>query len=282
MKKTAFAVTSLVVLFSTAVVSLTANSVNANPNWRPFGGNPLIPPIIDVVSPVESRWYPSNDVWLNFTLTKPSDWFSKPGCFISHIGYSVDGHITGPFGRKIDNSDNKQVMIKVKDYSSGVPNTPTSFNFSFNLEGLKDGKHTIEIQVEGNHDWTEFYYTFPRTSFTVDSVPPQVSVLDLENKAFSMPEVPLIFTVNETALKITYCLDGQENVRISGNETLANLTYGNHNLTVFVTDYAGNIGASETLFFTVEEPFPTLLVASASVVTICVFAVFLLMRKHKH
>jgi len=283
MKKTALSVMSLVVLFSIAGVSLTVNSANANWGWRPWENWEKISyPIIDVVSPVEGRWYPSNNVWLNFTLTKPSDWFSKPGCFISHVGYSVDSHVIGPFGRIIENSDNKQVMIEVKDYSRDVPNSPTSFNFSFNLEGLTDGKHALEIQVEGNYDWTEFYYTFPRTSFTVDSVPPQVSVLELDNKTFSMSEVPLIFTVNETALKIAYCLDGQENVRISGNETLTNLTYGNHNLTVFVTDYAGNIGASETLFFTVE-PFPTLLVATASVVSVCVFAVFLFwQRKHKH
>jgi len=76
---------------------------------------------------------------------------------------------------------------------------------------------------------------------------------------------------------------------INGNTTLSDLSYGEHNVTVFVTDENGNTGASETLFFTIEEPeeppepFPTLLVATASVIiVVCLFAVFLLTRKHKH
>ena len=280
MKRTAFTVISLVVLFSTVVVSQLCSSANGNPNWRPWE-NPISYPILDVVSPVEGRWYSSNDVWLNFTLTKPSDWFSKPDCYVSYVTYCVDGSATGPYGHISDNSDENEVIIEVQD-PRGVPNPPTSFSFSFDLEGLTDGKHTLEILVEGNYDWTGFGYTFPRTSFTVDTVPPQVSVLDLDNKTFSMPEVPLSFTVTETALKITYCLDGQENVTISGKETLTNLTYGNHNLTVFATDNAGNIGASETLFFTIVEPFPTSLVmASAIPVTVVLVGLGLLVYRIK-
>jgi len=164
MKKTAFAVVSLVVLFSTVVISQKANSAKGNPNWRPWE-NPISYPTIDIVSPVKGGSYPPNDVWLNFTLTKPSDWFTKPDCYISYVTYCVDGSASGPYGYISDNSDENETIIAVQD--KGVENPPTSFSFSFNLEGLTAGTHTSEILVEGNYDWTGFGYTFPRTYFTV-------------------------------------------------------------------------------------------------------------------
>jgi hypothetical protein len=41
------------------------------------------------------------------------------------------------------------------------------------------------------------------------------------------------------------------------------LPYGEHNITVFATDEVGNTGASEIIFFTIDEPpepFPTTMV----------------------
>jgi hypothetical protein len=74
-------------------------------------------------------------------------------------------------------------------------------------------------------------------------------------------------------------LDGQENVTVAGNTTLANLPYGEHNVTVYATDNVGNI-ASETITFTIAEPepepFPTTLVATGAVATIAVVGVGLL------
>jgi hypothetical protein len=55
-------------------------------------------------------------------------------------------------------------------------------------------------------------------------------------------------------------LDGQEKENIAGNTTLTNLPYGEHNVTVYAIDMAGNIGTSETIYFSVEGPFPTTMV----------------------
>jgi TolA-binding protein len=53
---------------------------------------------------------------------------------------------------------------------------------------------------------------------------------------------------------------GHEKENIAGNTTLTNLPYGEHNVTVYATDKAGNTGTSETIYFSVEEPFPTTMV----------------------
>jgi hypothetical protein len=42
------------------------------------------------------------------------------------------------------------------------------------------------------------------------------------------------------------------------------LSNGEHRLTVYATDEAGNAGASETIIFSVDVPFPTALVAAAT------------------
>ena len=42
------------------------------------------------------------------------------------------------------------------------------------------------------------------------------------------------------------------------------------------------MGASETIYFNVKLPFPTFLVIASVITALGLFAVFLLMRKHKH
>jgi hypothetical protein len=91
-------------------------------------------------------------------------------------------------------------------------------------------------------------------------------------------DVPLNFEVDKSVSEMKYSLDGQENVTVVGNTTLAGLTNGYHNVTVYAADEAGNSGASETLLFDVElpEPFPTLLIAAASVAAAVLVGVGLL------
>lgn len=121
------------------------------------------------------------------------------------------------------------------------------------------------------------YVTF--TTYTT----PIVSFLSFENRTFETSTVPLNFTVDQSVSKVTYCLDGQANVTISGNTTLTGLPNGDHNVTVYAMDEAGNIGASQTVTFTIAVPFPTVTVATAStalVAVVCV-GIFLYLRRKK-
>ena len=85
-----------------------------------------------------------------------------------------------------------------------------------------------------------------------------------------------------------YSFDGQDNVTIDGNITLYGLSSGLHNLTVYAKDTYGNIGASETINFTIAketpEPFPTAIVATASGASVAVIGVglFVYFRKRNH
>jgi len=73
-----------------------------------------------------------------------------------------------------------------------------------------------------------------------------------------------------------YSLDGSENVTVTGNITLTGLSSGLYDVTVYAGDEFENTGASETISFSVEEAFPTALVAAASGVSITTIGVGLL------
>jgi hypothetical protein len=240
------------------------------------------PPIVSIHSPANGAYV--NSVLLNVTVTKPGDWLSTPISFsyaggLSQKLVSASFHIDGKF------------------YGSVAPysNLYSPFNYSLYLTNLTDGSHTLVVRADSTgvvRNWiSSTVYSVPIDSvfatvhFTLDSTPPNVSFLCAE-KAYTTSDFPLNFTVNEAVCKISYVLDGQENVTVAGNTTLANLPYGEHNVTVYATDNVGNIG-SETIIFTIAEPepepFPTTIVI-APIASVAVIGVGLLVyfKKRNH
>jgi hypothetical protein len=118
-----------------------------------------------------------------------------------------------------------------------------------------------------------------------DTVPPRISVVSPVYRVYNESDVPLTFVIYEASSLMSYSLDGQDNVTVAGNATLSGLPNGSHNLTLYVTDKSGNIGASDIIYFSVEvpEPFPTTLVV-ASVITVAVVGIGMLVyfKKRKH
>jgi hypothetical protein len=122
---------------------------------------------------------------------------------------------------------------------------------------------------------------------TEDSTPPTINILSIESKTYNTTNIPLTFTVNEETSQVSYSLDGHDNVTITGNSTLTELTIGPHSLTLYARDLAGNTGASQTVDFTIAEeaePFPAILIATASAASVAVIDLWLLVyvKKRKH
>jgi hypothetical protein len=154
------------------------------------------------------------------------------------------------------------------------------------LTNLTDGVHSLTVHAYATgfvveiHGLWDYYVPINSSStmrFTLDSTLPSVSILSLENSTYHTANVTLAFTVDEPISLMSYSLDGA-NVTVTGNSTLTRLPYGEHNVTVYATDIAGNVGVSETVTFTVAEPeaFPTAPVAAASVASIAVVGMALL------
>ena len=94
--------------------------------------------------------------------------------------------------------------------------------------------------------------TEPDVTITIDTTPPTISVISPENKTYTVNDVPLTFTVSESISWVGYSLDGQMNATISGNTTIVGLSDGTHTIKVYANDTAGNTGASEIIYFSIE------------------------------
>ena len=232
------------------------------------------PPVLIVQSPQRNTTYDVNDVLLNFTVITPSTWTGSTN--ITVINYNFDGRVV--------------TLWNLTDY----PLSPTQ-QFLM-LLNASTGQHTLEINVHAECT----YYTDPRYNifhsifpiavsetilFTVDTdafPQPSVSIASPENKTYITFDVPLNFTVNEIDSQIIYSLDGKDNVTAAGNTTLTGLSNGEHKITVYATNVAGNIGASETMYFSVDVPFPaTLVVASAVSVAVVGLGLLVYFKKRK-
>jgi hypothetical protein len=232
---------------------------------------------IDMESPIENATYSNGAINVVFNVT-------------------VDGpHLV--YGQPL----NKYLMVTTyqgdwmqesKWCPSRIFRTLQFYPYNFSITGIPFGEHTLNFtaHAQGN-------FVLENGSGRVYSLEKTVSLkfLVLANPVieFSTPQnansttssFPLNFTVDHPVTEMTYCLDRQEPVPISGNTTLTGLSNGQHNVTVYATDEFGNTGASDILFFNVNAPeFPVvpLIVASViAVVTVAGLLVYFKKRKHK-
>jgi len=109
-------------------------------------------------------------------------------------------------------------------------------------------------------------------------LPPIITLLSPENKNYTPNAIPLNFTLSEPAEWIGYSLDGQAKITINGNTTITGLSSGLHTITVYANDTFGNVGASQTINFTIAKPeaFPTTLAIVVSIVSLAIIGVALL------
>jgi len=125
-------------------------------------------------------------------------------------------------------------------------NTTIAGNITMSVE---DGAHGIVVYTNdtfGNMGSSQTIY------FSVDTVSPTVMVSSPQNTTYASASVPLTFAVSEPAPWMGYSLDGQANVTITGNTTLAGLSNGSHSIVVYAVDAAGNMGSSAIISFVVD------------------------------
>ena len=245
------------------------------------------PPAITIVSP-ENKTQATTIVTLSFNV---------------RIGDVIDSRI---------NSSELLSMVNInavyylgdwqqsRTYVDGENNTYADFKriavqslaFSCDLTGVPEGNHVILVHATEevpNPDLLFLpmeYTSYAFVNFTIDTTPPSVLVLSPEAAAYDTADVPFNFTVNESVSQVAYSLDGQENVTVSGNMTLTGLSDGAHSIIVYAWDDAGNIGASETVHFSIKQPeaFPTLLVVAIVVIVavVCVLLLIYLRRRRRY
>lgn len=115
----------------------------------------------------------------------------------------------------------------------------------FTANGIFD----LDVNASGYNQYTGAYVE--EHGYATITVDPVISILSPQNTTYSTNDVLLDFTVNEATDWMAYSLDNQANVTIPGNTTLP-ISEGQHTLVVYANDTVGNMGASNTVWFSVD------------------------------
>ncbi len=117
--------------------------------------------------------------------------------------------------------------------------------------GSNDGDNIITINLTdgglGDHDLTADGIIMDPGGSALKTI--SVSILSPENITYYKINIPLNFTIDEPASEISYSLDNEPEVIISGNTTLRIVKAGSHNISVSASDLANNTGISNLVIF---------------------------------
>lgn len=241
-------------------IVLTTNQLSISPTPTPIPTNtpqPLNTTLsgtfdglgnFQITSP-ENQTYTTNTLLLNIVGEGlMSDRSGEPLV----ISYSLDGQGKSPITAKYS---------QMEDW-----NFLGGFNQTIALPQLSSGSHNITVY--GSY-WG--YSEQVTVSFSVDTIEPTISFLQsVQNKTYYKNTVTLGYVVNKPS-QIIYSLDNYANVTIYSDSSLklANLTNGQHNVTIFAQDEYGLISFPTTFYFTVEVPSTTVtIVAVASIIVV--------------
>ncbi len=285
MKKTAYAVIIISIFsLSTAIEATLTHSVIAYFIPNPIRGGAIKPwvvgaepPTITIKSPQNNSVSNQDILTLSFDVSvgNSSTYTER---WLRTVYYRADW-LEG------------DIYIYNVDSAPTIGEPPNSLNLTVvNEARIPEGRHKVTVYAREEGSYTVLgeivgafqdyiYYQFvvygySILEFTVDYTVPIVSILTMENKTYLTPDVPLDLTMNESTSQIEYSLDGENNVTLMGDAMLTGLSNGEHSLTVYAIDEAGNVGSSETIIFSVTA-FPTTS-AVATVITLTVTGLCLL------
>jgi hypothetical protein len=225
-----------------------------------------------------------NPVQLSFTV-EADGFFGQFG----NVGVSLDGGVINSVTNFISKS------VEELDYPLYWYRTTVKANVK--LPTLSEGTHNITVyygwQYQGipENPSLERYEVFAQRTvkFSIDESPPTISGLSISNKTYNLEDIPLNFDVDENTSWAAYNLDNQGNVTIQGNVTLTGLSDGYHSIVVYANDTLGNMGESETVFFTIDtlktpigEPLTPAIVLVSVILIVMGVVLLTYFKKRKH
>lgn len=226
----------------------------------------------------------SSNIWDDGPVSGGNYWSDYTG-----TDFNGDGIGDTPYFIDVSNQDNYPLMspegtnqsriyfnLLVDSLPSGVSFTLNGTSYVTPLSDAFTNATTINLEMPESYSYSDKNYTWNKWSdenpnrirtivitedtnltavYELQNVPMDVSVVSPKNITYTTDEVPLQFNTNQNFTASSYSLDNQENITISGNTTLTELTNGLHTITLFVEDEQANITASETVHFTVEVEY---------------------------
>jgi len=166
---------------------------------------------------------------------------------------------------EIDYTANKAVSWAAYSLDNGVNVT---LEGTPELTDLPDGQHSIVVYA---NDTLGNIGVSQTVTFTIDTTPPNITILIPQQHTYDTADVPLTFTLDEPTTELSYTLDGQIPTSITGNVSLPALPDGSHSIIVYAVDELGNEGYSVEVNFSIST-FPMFWVATVVASSIIILA----------
>ena len=279
------ALTSFLVI--ALIMSTLIGLAQANPYLYDESGPPppgVSPLVISISSPKNNTLIATNNITFTFSIQNNdanAQFPSRDSFTVPSIHTLEDCHL------KADWLENNVTVYNAHMNNSEFPPFPIFWSYNQTFWDVPDGEHSVVVTAlgeggyaEGPITWYSFQIaTISVINFTVDATHPGVSILSPQNTTYFSSEIPFNFNTIEEPSLISYSLDGQKNLTLSGKTTLTDLHIGEHRLIVYARDAAGNVGVFETKF--TIEPFPTAIVALSLAGVIVIIAVALLLFRRR-
>ena len=246
----------------------------------------LISLIFEVQPDVKAlNFFTDLNIWSTNPLNSTTYYSSKLPLNVTLSAFETDNSIN--VDRKawysLDGQERLPLPLVNKGITSKIGNAlPHSIVLGVTvLPPLSDGIHNVTVYGEFDFPTKTIQNSYTITFF-INTTPITISDL-VGNKTYNTSDILLSFNVDGKHSWLGYSLDNLANVTIAGNTTLTGLSDGFHSLVVYANDTSGNMGASKTIYFKVELPFPTTLIVaiggSLAVVAACLLVYF---KKRKH
>jgi hypothetical protein len=194
--------------------------------------------MVQIFSPQEIT-YNSSTIFLNFTV--------RAGRGIYDVGYSLDNGTI----QRVTNLT--QILVEdAPDMQAPPPHVVVTDLGNVTLSNLTKGNHSLTVYYGFQYDYNPRFEVIGSSTinFSINAPILNMNVSEANNTS---GKISVNVVTSESYFWIGYSLDNQANKTSNGNFTLTNLAKGSHNLTVYANDTAGNMGASNTIYFTVNE-----------------------------
>jgi hypothetical protein len=216
---------------------------------QPASGN-IIGPVylsdgVTVYSPVNAA-YNTKNILFNYTVAVGI------GSHLS-LNYTLDGTLTAPMPYSVINPNELHVVYLAQG--------------QVQLPELSEGVHTLTISLYTDssfsnvHSYVDtIYFTVDPSApdFILDGTPPNLTIQMPQTNQTYTGTVPLNVILSEPTGQFTVTLDSNQTLYLPAqNNTLTELTIGEHSISIQANDLAGNPGYSNYVKFTVDAPTPT-------------------------
>ena len=217
--------------------------------------------------------YTSTDSY--YALYPSGDWFL----------YSVDNHQNVTANPGIVS---RYITAVTSDFGGPTQNETTNYTVTLNIGELPEGRHKITVYLgeaiftdETHLLWCGGYHRVDSLYFVVGGL----SIIKVEspkNATYQTANIPLNFNAEHVS-QVTYSIDGQDNVTVSGNTTLSGLPNGSHNISFYAVDAGGYWTASQTVSYEIAnfQLVPIALAVSAIVASAGISLLYFKRHKRK-